>query len=136
MNDDVSHHHPIDKLRLEAKNYIVTLEDAAFTVQEDFKSCSGITVSLGKGVIQAESKKQKLCTRSLTEAEMVAADKAMTSTLWTKWFCEQQGYPITSNTLQQDHQAAIKLEQNSKFSSHKRTHHINIRYFFMMYFEI
>ena len=55
----------------------------------------------------------------------------MTMVLWMKWFCEQQGYKVKSNTLQQDNQATIKLEENGKFSSHKRTRHINIRYFFI-----
>ena len=31
----------------------------------------------------------------------------------------------------QDNQAVTKLEENGKFSSHKRTRHINIRYFFI-----
>lgn len=122
---------PTDKLRLEACNYVVTSADAAFAVHDDYKSHTGVTVSLGRGTIHAESKKQKLNTRSSTEAELVAADEAMTNALWTKWFCEQQGYPVTSNRLKQDNQAAMKLEENGKFSSHKRTRHINIRYFFI-----
>ena len=91
---------------------IVTTADAAFAVHEDFKSHTGVTVSLGKGSLHNESTKQKLNTRSSTEAELVGADEAMTMVLWMKWFCEQQGYHVTSNTLQQDNQAAMKLEQN------------------------
>jgi hypothetical protein len=123
--------HPEDNLRLEGGNVIVTGADAAFAVHDDCRSQSGITVSLGKGAFRSESSRQKLNTRSSTEAELVAADEAMTSVLWTKWFCEAQGYEVKSNVLLQDNQAAIKLENNGKFSSHKRTRHINIRYFFI-----
>ena len=42
-----------------------------------------------------------------------------------------QGHKITCNILQQDNESAIRLEKNEKFSSHKATKHINIRYFFI-----
>ena len=122
---------PHDNLRLTAEHVTVTSADAAFAVHEDFKSHSGVTVSLGKGAFHSESSKQKLNTRSSTEAETVAADTAMTHVLWTKWFLKGQGYTVTFNVLEQDNQAAIKLEENGKFSSGKRTRHINIEYFFI-----
>ena len=72
---------PHDNLRLTAEHVIVTSADAAFAVHEDFKSHSGVTVSLGKGAFHFESSKQKLNTRSSTKAELVAADTAMTHVL-------------------------------------------------------
>ena len=49
--------HQHDNLRLEASNMIVTSADAAFAVHEDYKSHSGITVLLGKGLLHNESSK-------------------------------------------------------------------------------
>jgi hypothetical protein len=50
--------------------------------------------------------------------------------LWTRYFLEAQGYPVTESIIFQDNQSAMLLEKNGKASSGKRTRHINIRYFF------
>ena len=60
------------------------------------------------------SKKQKLNTRSSTEAELVGADDAATMILWTGLFMEQQGYPLSKNILLQDNKSVILLENNGK----------------------
>ena len=85
----------------------------------------------GGGAVQTISSKQKLNTRSSTEAELVGADDGSTLILWTKLFLEAQGYPIDENILCQDNKSAILLEKNGKRSSGKRTRAINIRYFFL-----
>jgi hypothetical protein len=77
------------------------------------------------------SRKQKLNTRSSTEAELVGPDDLSTLILWTKLFMECQGYPIEKNILYQDNKSTILLENNGKKSSSKRTRALNIRYFFM-----
>ena len=45
-------------------------------------------------------------------------------------FLKEQGYE-TKTYMKQDNTSAIQLEKNGKASSHKRTRHINIRYFFI-----
>ena len=87
-------------------------------------------MSLGVGLVYSSSKKQKLNTKSSTEAELVGADDVLPQALWTRYFLEEQGYGVTT-TLYQDNQSAIKLESNGKSSSTKRTRHLNIRYFFI-----
>ena len=77
------------------------------------------------------SKKQKLNTRSSTEAELVGADDAATMILWTGLFMEQQGYPLSKNILFQDNKSAILLENNGKRSAGKRSKVLNVRYFFL-----
>ena len=99
--------HPKDTL-----NLIATSVDTAFAVHNDCESHAGVMATLGKGAFHNELSKQKLNTRRLTQAKLVTADEAMSSVLWTKWFCKQQGCPVTSNVLQQDNQASIKLEEN------------------------
>lgn len=105
--------------------------DGSFAVHHDMKSHTGIFMSTGKGALYASSRKQKINTKSSTEAEVVAVDDGLNQILWTKYFLEAQGYDLHSSTLYQDNQAAILLEQNGKASSTKRTKHINIRYFFI-----
>ena len=120
-------------LTLEAgKSPIVTWWiDAAFAVHPDFKSHTGAVMSMGKGAIISISRKQKMNTRSSTEAELVAADDITGMILWTKLFLEAQGYPIERNILMQDNQSTIRLEKNGKKSSSKRTRHMNIKFFFI-----
>mgnify|MGYP002176679840 FL=1 len=107
--------------------------DASFAVHPDYKSHTGATMSFadGKGAVQSISRKQKLNTRSSTEAELVGVDDVSVMILWTKLFLEAQGYAIEKNILYQDNKSAILLERNGKKSSGKRTRALNIRYFFM-----
>ena len=86
---------------------------------------------MGKGFPVVGSTKQKLNTRSSTEAEVVGADDFMPSICWTRYFLEAQGYKVSDNVLFQDNRSAMLLAKNGKSSSSKRTKHINIRYFFI-----
>ena len=105
--------------------------DAAFAVHSDFKSHTGATMTMGKGVIQSVSTKQKINTRSSTEAELVSFDDIAAKCVWTPLFTEAQGYGIEENLVYRDNQSGMKLELNGKASSGKRTRHFNIKYFFI-----
>jgi hypothetical protein len=118
-------------LRDDGSNIIKCHIDAAFAVHPDFKSHTGAVATLGKGAVKSISKKQKVNTRSSTEAELVATDDIIAQALWTKLFLEAQGYLVKDNVLYQDNQSAILLEKNGKASSGKRTRHLNICYFFL-----
>ena len=105
--------------------------DAAFAVHPNMRGHSGGGLSLGRGMPMAGSTKQKLNTRSSTEAEIVGVDDFMPAICWTRYFMEAQGYKVEDNVLFQDNMSSILLEKNGKASSGKRTKHINIRYFFI-----
>jgi len=105
--------------------------DAAFAVHNDMRSHTGATMSLGKGSVYSTSTKQKINTKSSTEAELVGAYDSMTLALWTQKFMEAQGYHIGDNVIYQDNQSAMLLERNGRASSGRRTRHIDIRYFFI-----
>ena len=105
--------------------------DGAFAIHRDMRSHTGGALSLGKGVITGVSTRQKLTTRSSTEAELVAVDDCMSLILWTRYFLEAQGYGVDDAIIYQDNKSAILLEQNGRASSTRRTRHLNIRYFFV-----
>ena len=86
---------------------------------------------MGEGAMQAITSKQKLNTRSSTEAELVACDDVITKILWTRLFMKAQGYEIEQNILFQDNKSTILLVENGKKSAGKRSRAINIRYFFV-----
>ena len=88
-------------------------------------------MTMGEGAMQTLSRKQKLNSRSSTEAELIAVDDAITQVLWTRLFMAEQGYPITENIVYQDNKSAILLEKNGRASAGKRSRAINIRYFFV-----
>ena len=77
------------KLRADNLQVVKWYVDASFAVHPDYRSHTGAVMTLGEGSIIAMSKKQKLNTRSSTEAELVGADNAVTMILWTGLFMEQ-----------------------------------------------
>jgi hypothetical protein len=70
-----------------------------------------------------------LCRQS--EAELVGVDDALPTVPWTLQFLKAQGFAVTDNVIYQDNQSTILLANNGTKSSGKRTHHLDIRYFFI-----
>jgi hypothetical protein len=112
-------------------NIIEWYLDASFAVHPDMKSHTGATMTLGKGAIQTISTKQKINSRSSTEAELVSIDDIIAKVIWTRSFLEAQGYHVKENVIYRDNQSSMKLEINGKQSSGKRTRHFNIKYFYI-----
>jgi len=105
--------------------------DGAFAVHKDMRSHSGSYMTFGRGMMCGSSNKQKINTTSSTEAETVAVHDNMPSILWTRYFLEEQGYPMKPSVVHQDNKSAMLLESNGRGSSSKRTRHMNVRYFFV-----
>ena len=105
--------------------------DASFAVHEDYKSHTGATFSLGKGVISSICTKQKVNTRSSTEAELVGVDDVISKILWSKRFIEAQGHKVKMCVIYRDNTSSMKLEKNGRASASKRTRHFNIKYFYI-----
>jgi hypothetical protein len=66
----------------------------SYAAYPDMRSHRGGAMSLGRGMIYGISKRQKLNTKSSTEAELVGVDDVMPQVLWTLYFIEAQGYKI------------------------------------------
>jgi hypothetical protein len=122
-----------DVLTLEADdtNTLTWYIDAAFAVHADMKSHTGAVFTMGKGAISSGSNKQKVNSRSSTEAELIGIDDKIAKILWMKRFLEWQGFPVKLNIIYQDNTSTMKLAENGKESSGKRTRHFDIKYFYV-----
>ena len=110
---------------------LYTWVDASYATHDDMKSHTGGVISFGLGGLMCKSAKQKLNTKSSTEAELVGASDYLPSTIWAMHFLRAQGYPILHSHFAQDNQSAIKLEQNGRSSAGQKSRHIHIRYFWI-----
>jgi hypothetical protein len=110
---------------------IRTWVDASYAVHPDMKSHTGGLISFGTGGLMCKSSKQKLNTKSSTEAELVGASDYLPNLMWAHKFLEGQGYDVKESLLEQDNESAIKLEKNGRMSAGQKSRHIDIRYFWI-----
>ena len=82
------------------------------------------------GVVCAVSRKQKLVTKSSTEAELVALSDGGTYVLWLRNLLVAQGYTMPPSVIFQDNQSVLAMMKETGSNS-LRTRHINIRYYFI-----
>ena len=122
-----------DVLTLEADDLQVLYWyiDAAFAVHPDMKSHTGMIFTMGKGAIVSSSTKQKVNSRSSTEAELIATDDKISKIITIKRFLEHQGFRIKVCVIYQDNTSTMKLQNNGKVSSGKRTRHYDIKLFYI-----
>ena len=85
--------------------------DASYAVHLNMRSHTVIVFSMGNRMLICFSTKQKLNTKSSTEAELVGADDAMPNVLWTSYFLKEQGYSTTTPIMYQDNRSAIFLNR-------------------------
>ena len=113
-------------LSADKSNLIKWYIDAAYAVHKDMKSHTGGVFTLGKGTAIASSLKQKLNTKSSTEAELVGVDDLAGNILWTNYFLKAQDYTFDKTIVYQDNKSTMLLEKNDMASSSKWTKNINI----------
>ena len=121
----------VTTVSMDESNTIKWYIDAAFGVHKDLKSQTGAVMTLGNGILSSISTKQKVNSRSSTEAEFIAVDDVISKVLWTRLFLENQGLKIAMNIIYRDNQSSMKMELNGKSSSGKRTRHFNIKYYYI-----
>ena len=88
-------------------------------------------MSFGIGALMPKSTKQKLNTKSSTEAEIVGGSDYIPNVIWSTLFLKHQGIILQSSEFKQDNMSAMKLIVNGKRSCGPGSRHIDIRYFFM-----
>lgn len=105
--------------------------DAAYGVHgESGKSHSGLSISLGKGPVHVASKKQKIVTKSSTEAELVALSDMASQVIHVRNFVIAQGYAVGPAVIYQDNLSCMAL-MNKGGPCSERTRHIAIREFWL-----
>ena len=97
------------------------------------KSHTGYIFSLGKVKIVAYYTKQKVNARSSTELELIGVKNRISKVFWTRQFLECQGFKVKVNIIDQDNTSTMKLKNNGKARSVKRTQYYDIKYFYVTY---
>ncbi len=106
--------------------------DATFAVHKDYKSHTGGTMTLGDGVLcSVLTTKQKVMSQSSTGAEPVGVDDVISKVLWPKLLIEAQGHKVSTTVIYRDNTSSMKLKENGKARSGKRTRHFNIKYIYI-----
>ena len=125
------HGTPDQKLTLRCSKVLEVLVyvDASFAVHPEAKSQTGMVISLGQGSVHSASRKQKLVSKSSTEAELVGVSDMLPQVIWTREFLMEQGYPVRPLLLQ-DNMSTMALVEKGRSTS-ARTRHIGIRHFFV-----
>jgi hypothetical protein len=107
--------------------------DSSFGVHPDAKSHTGIFLSLGIGPILCKSVKQRIVTKSSTEAELVALSDATSLAMFQMLFMQSLGFEFQPVIMHQDNMSTINMAKNG-CSTSDRTKHIKIRFFFIKQF--
>jgi hypothetical protein len=94
------------------------------------KGHSGSVLVIGDNMVLSRSNKQKINTRSSTEAELIAVDDTLPTVQWKKLFMKDQGYDLET-VVKEDNKSTMLLMKNGGLSSGKRAKHLDIRYFYV-----
>jgi hypothetical protein len=105
-----------------------TCADASHAVHPDARSHSGNTSSIGGGAIYTESKVEDGVTRSSSESELKALDRALPQVIWLRNLLTSLGFPQKPTVIFQDNKSTIILSGKG-YPCSKRTRHINIQFF-------
>jgi hypothetical protein len=87
----------------------------------------------GNGPVYVKSGKQKIVTRSSTEAELVGISDALSQILWCREYLLSFGLDLGPETIFQDNMSTIFLANKGRSTS-ESSRHIKIRYFFVAHY--
>ena len=106
--------------------------DAAYGVHTDSgKSHTGCSIVVGDaGPVFVKSGKQKIVTKSSTEAELVGLSDVASQALHVRNFVIAQGYEVGPAVLYQDNMSCMALMKRGGPGS-ERSRHINIRHIWL-----
>jgi hypothetical protein len=89
--------------------------DASFAIHNDMRSHTGAVLWLGHGALMSMSSKQKINTKSSTEAELVSVDDAMNFVVWIQLFMGEQLKTVSNDSALSKfmHQSVILQDNTS-----------------------
>jgi hypothetical protein len=103
--------------------------DASFAVHHDRSSRTGVIAMLAGAAIGGWSSKQKLVSKSSTEAEVIGLSDGLTVILWMVLWLEAQGHKVRPAIVYQDNQSSLALMKAGK-KPNQKTKHLEMRYYF------
>ena len=103
--------------------------DASFGIHADGRSRTGVALMMSGACVGAWSSKQKLNTKSSTEAEIVGLSDGLPHVLWMRELVLAQGHELPPTKVHQDNQGVLTIMKQGRRPKH-RTKHLNIRHFF------
>lgn len=109
----------------EPKMSIDAFIDASYGINKDRKSQTGVSIFAGSGSVVRKSVKQRINTKSSTEAELIACSDSVAHIHQIKNILTDLGEQV-----EQVNKSTITLLTNKKPVS-QQSRHIDIRYFFM-----
>jgi len=109
---------------------VTIFADASYGVHDDGKSQSASVTTLGNGSIITTCNKQKIVAKSSSEAELFAANDAVSEALNIRNYLMWRGHNIGPALLMQDN-LSTKSILNNGINSIKRMKHLNVKYFFI-----
>ena len=109
--------------------HIYAYIDSSYAIHNDFRSHTGMCITLGRGMFSCKSTKQRLNVKSSTEAELVGISDCLNDVLWMLNFVTDLGFPVKPITVWHDNLSVISM-LTTGFTGNRRSRHINIRFYF------
>jgi tagatose-1,6-bisphosphate aldolase non-catalytic subunit AgaZ/GatZ len=89
-----------------------------------------MVITMGAGLLDVKSSRQKLNTKSSTESELVALSDMCSRVIWCREFLIGQGMSPPPARVYQDNQSTMALIKRGSSAS-DRTRHVAIRYYWV-----
>jgi hypothetical protein len=105
---------------------IVAYVDASFASHLDGKGHTGVVIKWGAMTLGTISRKQKIATKSSTEAELVGLTDVLCEVEKAHEYMQEQGVSLDIPTMYQDNMSTITLVMNQN-SGNIRTQHLSAR---------
>ena len=108
---------------------VIGMIDASYALHPDARSHTGLVITLGVGAIVCMSSKQKIVTKSSTEAELIGLTDKIGDVIWVGSYLACMGQFEGPVVIGHDNKSALSL--CSKGSAGERTKHLKVRHFFI-----
>ena len=115
---------------IDDKLTVTTLADASYGVHHDGKSQSASITTLGTGSLHSTCNKQRIVSKSSSEAELISANDAVGEAISIRNYLIWRGYSTNPAIIGQDNLSTKSVLENG-INSIKRMKHLNIKYFFV-----
>lgn len=118
------------ELKYDGEGVVRVYSDASHAIHANRKSHTGIFITIGTGPILIKSVKQKVVSKSSTEAELYAISFASGLAINMTRFIISLGVPIQRIIIYEDNTSVIEMIANARPTS-DLTRHISIHHFYI-----